>query len=109
MPKIQIELLFDQAIVATPTRTISQTPAGAAASTGDSVTQPGEWYDPDRRPDEFSKTIRDYMIHEGIELDPISYSRSRDHSKKYRIIGKKRVTPRVSRYSNHHSNRSYCF
>ena len=73
-----------------PPYTTNQVPAEAATPSNDSVTRPGEWFDPDRRPDEFAKTIRDQIIHDGMELDPRFHSRSRDHSKKYRIIGKKR-------------------
>src|SRR3954467_876611 len=62
------------------TRRPATTRTPATQQGNDSETQTGEYYDPDRRPDEFAKFIRNQSLSKGIELDPRSHSRSEDHS-----------------------------
>ena len=42
----------------------------AARQDNDSETQTGEYYDPDRRPDEFANLIKNQDMSRGIETDP---------------------------------------
>src|SRR3954466_12181521 len=56
----------------------------------DSETQNGEYYDPDRRPDEFSNLIKNQNLSEGIEIDPRVHEHPADHALFFQISRKKR-------------------
>ena len=62
------------------TRRPAATRTPAAQQDSDSETQTGEYYDPDRRPDEFANFIRNQSLSDGIELDPRFHARSEDHA-----------------------------
>src|ERR1041385_1764587 len=66
----------------------ARTPATRQDS--DSETQTGEYYDPDRRPDEFANFIRNQSLSDGIELDPRFYSRAKDPSQIFQISRRRR-------------------
>ena len=55
----------------------------------DSETQTDEYYDPDRRPDEFANFIRNQSLNEGIELDSRFHARSEYHSETFQVSTRK--------------------
>ena len=56
----------------------------------DSKTQIGEYYDPDRRPDEFANLIKNQDMSRGIETDPRFHEHPEDHEQIFRISRRKR-------------------
>src|ERR1041385_6549300 len=88
MHDFHIEISLEQPPTATTTPVTSRVPATTRER--DSSTRSGKYYDPDKRPDEFTKMIRNYSINNGIELDPRFDSRSEDHSRTYRIARRRR-------------------
>ena len=73
---------------------ISQRPAATRTPTtrqdSDSETQTGDYYDPDRRPDEFANFIRNQSLSDGIELDPRVHSRAEDRSQIFQVSRRRR-------------------
>src|SRR4051812_15741826 len=78
--------------VAQPTTTRQHTAARASAvnQDSDSETPVGEYYDPDRRPDEFSNIIKNQDMSRGIEIDPRFHVHPEDHEQIFRISRRKR-------------------
>ena len=72
------------------TRQPAATRTPAARQDSDSETQTGEYYNPDRRPDEFAKFIRNQSLIDGIELDPRFPARSEDHSQIFQVSRRRR-------------------
>ena len=62
-----------------------------ARQDSDSETQTGEYYDPDRRPDEFANLIKNPNLSEGIEINP----RVHEHPEDLRLIRRVLVDSRV--------------
>ena len=56
----------------------------------DSETQTGEYYDPDRRPDEFTNFIRCQKLSNRIDIDPRSHVRPESHSEAFQVSRWKR-------------------
>ena len=78
--------------VAQPTTTRRQAVARAPAANqdSDSETPVGEYYDPDRRPDEFANLIKNQDMSRGIETDPRFHEHPEDQEQIFRISRRKR-------------------
>src|SRR3954465_8219983 len=72
------------------TRRPAATRTPAAGQDSDSKTQTGDYYDPDRRPDEFAKFIWNQSLSEGIDLDPRFHSCSEDYSQIFQVSRRRR-------------------
>src|ERR1041385_2019811 len=73
---------------------ISRRPAAARTPAtrqdSDSETQTGDYYDPDRRTDEFANFIWNQSLSDGIELDPRVHSRAEDRSQIFQVSRRRR-------------------
>src|SRR3954468_7141752 len=67
---------------------VTRTPV--ASQDSDSETPVGEYYDPDRRPDEFSNLIKNQDMSRGLETDPRFYEHPADHEQIFIISRRKR-------------------
>src|SRR4051812_29516319 len=71
-----------------------QRPAATRAPTGRhdiySETQTGEYYDLDRRLDEFANFILNQNLSDGIELDPRLHEHPEDHAHIFQVSRRKR-------------------
>src|SRR3954468_18093191 len=78
------------AVQPTTTRRHAVARAPAANQESDSETHIGEYYDPDRRPDEFANLIKNQDMSRGIETDPQLHEHPADHEQIFRISRRKR-------------------
>src|SRR3954468_7693708 len=78
------------AVQPTTTRRHAVARAPAANQESDSETPVGEYYDPDRRPDEFANLIKNQDMSRGIETDPRFHEHPKDHERVFRISRRKR-------------------
>ena len=93
MRRIYAGIPLEESQRATEDSPTTQRPAATRTPTArqdsDSETQTGEYYDPDRRPDEFANLIKNQNLSEGTEIDPRVHEHPADHAQIFQISMRK--------------------